>query len=317
MAAPHPEPDLFDHVRDHSYFHLPGFWTSSGEIKLQLWKIAGLQLTKYMVLQLVAGVFLFVVFRGLARRVASGAPPRGPWWNFWETLALYIRDNVVRPTIGIPHDSHEHHDHRGHGHDGNGHDQHAHDGHGHAAGHVAAAIVGHPADRFLPYIWTCFFYVLICNLLGAFPWLGSPTANINVTGALAVITMCTVMFYGMQRSGVAGFWASLAPQMDLPPAMRVALVPAIWAIELFGFLVKHVVLAVRLFANMMGGHTVIAVFLLYIATTATSALWYLVMPSSIFGQIFVGTLEVLVAFIQAYIFAFLATLFISMAVNPH
>jgi F-type H+-transporting ATPase subunit a len=304
MAAP--EPDLFDHVRDHSYFHLPGFWTSSGEIKLQLWKIAGFQLTKYMVLQLVAGVFLFLVFRGLARRVASGTPPRGPWWNFWETLALYIRDNVVRPTIGIPHDSHGHH----------GHDEHGHGGHGHG-GHAAAATVGHPADRFLPYIWTCFFYVLICNLLGAFPWMGSPTANINVTGALAVITVCTVMFYGMERSGVAGFWASLAPHMDLPPLIKPVLVPVIWGIEMFGFLVKHVVLAVRLFANMMGGHTVIAVFLLYIATTATSALWYLVMPSSIFGQIFVGTLEILVAFIQAYIFAFLATLFISMAVNPH
>jgi F-type H+-transporting ATPase subunit a len=68
---------------------------------------------------------------------------------------------------------------------------------------------------------------------------------------------------------------------------------------------------------MMGGHTVIAVLLLYIATTADSWLWYLVVPSSIFGQIFVGTLELLVAFIQAYIFAFLATLFIGMAVNPH
>ncbi len=309
MAA-HPEPDLFEHVRDHDFFHLPGFWTSAGEIKLELPKILGLQLTKYMVLQVVAAVFLILVFRGLARRVASGTPPKGPWWNFWETLALYIRDNVVRPTIGIPHDAHGHDAHDGHGHGSaaDGHETH---------GHAAAVVAGHPADRFLPFIWTCFFYVLICNLLGAFPWMGSPTASINVTGALAVITVCTVMFYGIQRSGVAGFWASLAPPMDLPPAMKVVLVPVIWGIELFGFGIKHFVLAVRLFANMMGGHTVIAVFLMYIAATATSALWYVVLPSSIFGQIFVGLLELLVAFIQAYIFAFLATLFISMAVNPH
>src|SRR5580704_2846518 len=315
MAVPHPEPDLFDHVRDHSFFHLPGFWTSSGETKFELWDIPlwrdrHFQLTKYMVLQVIAGAFVFFVFRGLARRVASGAPPRGPWWNFWETLALYIRDNVVRPTIGVPHDAH--------GHDEHGHGHHGHDDHGHgAANHAAVATVGHPADRFLPYIWTCFFYVLICNLLGAFPWMGSPTANINVTGALAVITICTVMFYGMRRSGVAGFWTSLAPPMDLSPLMKMIMVPVIWGIELVGFLIKHGVLAVRLFANMMGGHTVIAVLLLYIATTADSWLWYLVVPSSIFGQIFVGTLEILVAFIQAYIFAFLATLFISMAVNPH
>ena len=69
---------------------------------------------------------------------------------------------------------------------------------------------------------------------------------------------------------------------------------------------------------MMGGHTVVAVLLLFIATTATSrASGGVVVPSSIFGQIFVGTLELLFAFVQAYIFAFLATLFIGMAVNPH
>lgn len=308
MAA-HPDPDLFEHVRDHPYFHLPGFWTSSGEIKLRLPEIFGLQLTKYMVLQVVAGLFLLLVFRGLARRVASGTPPKGAWWNFWETLALYIRDTVVRPTIGIPHDVQGHGEH--------GHGAHGPEDHAHGHGEGVPAVAGHPADRFLPYVWTCFFYVLICNLLGAFPWMGSPTANINVTGALAVITVCTVMFYGMRRSGVAGFWASLSPHMDLSPLMKVFMVPVIWMIELVGFIIKHGVLAVRLFANMMGGHTVIAVLLLYIATTATTALWYLVLPSSIFGQIFVGTLEILVAFIQAYIFAFLATLFISMAVNPH
>jgi F-type H+-transporting ATPase subunit a len=298
MAAPR-EPDLFEHVRDYPYFHLPN------ETHLPLPNIFGLQLTKYMVLQLVAGVFVLLVFRGLARRIAKGGPPEGPWWNFWEAIAVYLRDNVVRPTIGVPHDDHHH----------GGHD-HEDSAHGHTETAQATA-AGHPADRFLPFVWTCFFYVLICNLLGAFPWLGSPTAEINVTGALAVITVIAVMFYGMRRSGVGGFWLSLAPHMDLSPIMKVILVPVIWAIELVGFVIKHGVLAVRLFANMMGGHTVIAVLLLYIATTATSAIWWLVLPSSIFGQIFVGTLELLVAFIQAYIFAFLATLFIGMAVNPH
>jgi F-type H+-transporting ATPase subunit a len=317
MAA-HPEPDLFEHVRDHDHFELPfGMEIPLPKIPLPdvplITKYFGhsFEISKYMVLQLVAGIFLLLVFRGLARTVASGAPPKGAWWNFWETLAIYIRDNVVRPTIGVPHDAH------GHGEHGPGHDDHADDTHGHGDAEHGVAVAGHPADRFLPYIWTCFFYVLICNLLGALPWMGSPTANINVTGALAVITICTVMLHGMQRSGVVGFWASLAPPMDLSPLMKVVMVPIIWFIELFGFLIKHGVLAVRLFANMMGGHTVIAVLLMYIATTATSALWYLVLPSSTFGQIFVGLLELLVAFIQAYIFAFLATLFISMAVNPH
>jgi F-type H+-transporting ATPase subunit a len=305
MAAPG-ETDIFHHVRDATYFHLPF------DTHIPLPHIFGFQLTKYMVLQLVAGFFVLFVFRGLSRRIAAGGPPEGPWWNFWETLALYIRDNVVRPTIGVPHDDHGH---GAHGHDDHGHDGHGHDGHAHGAG--AASTTGHPADRFLPYVWTCFFYVLICNLLGAFPWLGSPTSEINVTGALAGVTVIAVMFYGMRRSGVGGFWLSLAPSMDLSPVMKVILVPVIWLIELVGFVIKHGVLAIRLFANMMGGHTVIAVIMLFIAETANSWLYLIVLPSSIFGQIFVGTLELLFAFVQAYIFAFLATLFIGMAVNPH
>jgi F-type H+-transporting ATPase subunit a len=298
------EEDIFHHVRDFPYFHLPG------GVHLWLPKIFGFQLTKFMVLQVVAGLFLLIVFRGLSRRIASGQAARGGWWNFWETLALYIRDNVVRPTIGTgghhAHDEGEHDEHEGHG-----------GGHVHGAAHVAYA---HPADKYLPYVWTCFFYVLVCNLLGAFPWLGSPTGEINVTGALALVTFVAVILYGSEQTGFVGFWRSLAPSMDLSPVMKVVLVPVIWVIEFAGFIIKHGVLAIRLFANMMGGHTVVAVIMLFIAIAAHSSsswLYYVVVPSSIFGQIFVGTLELLFAFVQAYIFAFLATLFIGMAVHPH
>jgi F-type H+-transporting ATPase subunit a len=310
MAAPGEE-DIFHHVRDFPYFHFP--------FEKHLW-LPGFdlfghhfQLTKFMVLQVVAGVFVLLVFHGLARRIASGQAARGGWWNFWESLALYIRDNVVRPTIGDG----EHHGHDEHGPDDHGHEEHAHAGH---ADDHAHDLSSHPADKYLPYVWTCFFYVLICNLLGAFPWLGSPTGEINVTGALAAVTVVTVIIYGSQRSGFAGFWLSLAPGMDLSPAMKFILVPVIWFIELAGFVIKHGVLAIRLFANMMGGHTVVAVIMLFIAMAAHSSsswLYYVVVPSSIFGQIFVGTLELLFAFVQAYIFAFLATLFIGMAVHPH
>jgi F-type H+-transporting ATPase subunit a len=290
MAAPGEE-DIFEHVRDFPYFELPfGKHVPLG--------FHG-HLTKFMVLQVVAGLFVLLVFRGLARRIANGQPARGGWWNFWELTALYIRDNVVRPTIG---------DHGGHGHGAEEH------------GHESASAVGHPADRYLPFVWSAFFYILICNLLGAFPWMGSPTGNINVTGALALVTMVTVMFYGMQRSGFVGFWLSLAPKMELSPLLKVILVPPIWLIELAGFLIRHGVLAIRLFANMMGGHTVVAVIAMFIAIAAhhpSPVMYYVVVPSSIFGQIFVGALELLFAFVQAYIFAFLATLFIGMAVHPH
>jgi len=304
MAAGHE--DTFHHVRDFPYFELP----FGQKIALPKFELPGgyeFQLTKFMVLQVVAGLIVLLIFRGLARRVATGEPAKGHWWNFWEMLAVYIRDNVVRPTIGT-----------GHHHDDHGHDEHEHGHHDaeHHAGHGHAALA-HPADKYLPFVWSCFFYVLLCNLLGAIPFLGSATAEINVTGALAFVTVLAVIVSGSRESGAVGFWLSLAPSMDLPPALKITLVPMIWIIELVGFVIKHGVLAVRLFANIMAGHTVIAVILTFIAAAADSWLFYLVMPSSILGQVAIGMLELFVAFLQAYIFAFLASLFISAAVHPH
>jgi F-type H+-transporting ATPase subunit a len=105
--------------------------------------------------------------------------------------------------------------------------------------------------------------------------------------------------------------------MDMPGPMKLLLVPMIWLIELLGLFIKHGVLAVRLFANIMGGHTVIAVILGFIAAAAHTNLFALVAPASVLGQVAIGMLELFVAFLQAYIFAFLATLFIAGAVNPH
>jgi F-type H+-transporting ATPase subunit a len=91
----------------------------------------------------------------------------------------------------------------------------------------------------------------------------------------------------------------------------------IFVIEVVGLFVKHGVLAVRLFANIMGGHTVLGVILAFIADTATHGVWLVVAPASILGQIGVGLLELLVAFIQAYVFAFLSTIFIAMSLHEH
>jgi F-type H+-transporting ATPase subunit a len=234
-------------------------------------------------------------------------------------LAVFIRDQVVRPSIGIPH----HHDGHGHGdaHATDAHHalavdvHHGHEAHIAAGGHVAVE-VGHPADKYLPFVWSIFFYVLFCNLLGAIPFLGSPTANINVTAVLAVVTFLHVVYFGTLQSGVAGFWKSLVPHMDLPGPIAVLLLPMIWIIEAGGLLIKHGVLAIRLFANIMAGHTVLGVFLGFIALV-DGALWGIVMPASILGQVGIGMLELFVAFLQAYVFALLASLFISAAVNPH
>jgi F-type H+-transporting ATPase subunit a len=179
------------------------------------------------------------------------------------------------------------------------------------------AIGSHDGDRFVPLVWTVFFFVLGCNLMGMVPWMGSPTAAFAVTAALAFVVFITVIGSGMVKLGVVGFWKAQVPHMDLSPVLKVFLVPMIFVIEIFGLLVKHGVLAVRLLANMMGGHVVLAVLLAFIAATWGSVLFWGVMPAAVLGATALNLLELLVAFIQAYVFAFLTSLFIGMAVHPH
>jgi F-type H+-transporting ATPase subunit a len=182
---------------------------------------------------------------------------------------------------------------------------------------VAHAAIGHDAHRFLPFLWTVFFFVLICNLFGMLPWAGSPTAALSVTGALALTTFIVVLGTGMGKLGVIGFWKAQVPHLDLPPVLAIFLIPMIFGIEVVGMLIKHGVLAIRLLANMMAGHLVLAVILAFIAATASSALFWGVMPVSILAVVALSLLELLVAFIQAYVFTFLSALFIGMAVHPH
>lgn len=289
--------DSFHHVRDFGFFELPG-----GH-HIPLPEIFGLQITKFMVLQVVAFCFCLFVFRGLAKRIDSGQPAQGRFWNFWEAIALFVRDEVVRPTIGD-----DHHDH------GDGHDDHGHSDHSHAVADHGS----HPADQYLPFLWSCFFYILICNLLGAIPFLGSATASISVTAALALCAFVATIVYGFRAMGPAGFFTNMMPDTGVPGVFGKTLTFGIFGIEVFGFFIKHGVLAVRLFANIMGGHTVLGVILGFIAVGANSGiLWGPITAGSIGMQIFIGCLELFVAFLQAYVFTFLATIFIAGAVHEH
>jgi len=337
-----PLDDPFHHVVDATRFEFA--W---GEFQLP--NILGLQLTKFMVLQVVAFLLAVLIFVPLARKIRNGDPVRGRFCGFWEMLCLYIRDEVVRPTIGDPHTHNadfgglNHHDSGAEprGQFDRGHDdplketlgpiRHVEDKiHTHLPAH---ALGGHPADRYLPFVWSLFFYVLFCNLLGAIPGLGSPTGSLSVTSVLAGVVFIAVVAIGMKASGVVGYWKALVPQLDVPGLLQPLLILLLWPIELFGLLVKHFVLAVRLSANMMAGHTVLFVILAFISLAANAwltpaagssgpgALGYgmygAITFASVAGQLFIGLLELFVAFLQAYVFAFLATLFISAAVHPH
>ncbi len=332
--------DVFHHVRDAWEFVLPEFLGGVYEIPQPFGKNV-FPITKFMIIEVVALVLAFVIFRGLAKRVATGEPVKGRFWNFFESILLFLRDEVVRPTIGDDHGhGHDDHGHAGHGSHGQEPELHGspalgmasvvvpvidgsvpHHDH-HAAPALATAgggavAVGHPADQYLPFIWSVFFFILFCNLLGAVPSLGSPTGNLWVTTVLALFTFAVVLRAGFEAMGFVGFWKALIPAMELPFPLGLAIKPLMWVIEFVGLIIKHGVLAVRLFANIMAGHTVIAVILGFIAQAYGSKLIYIVAPASVLGQIGVGLLELFVAFLQAYVFAYLSTLFIAAAKHPH
>jgi F-type H+-transporting ATPase subunit a len=177
----------------------------------------------------------------------------------------------------------------------------------------------HEGDRFVPLLLTLFFFVLGCNLLGMLPWAGSPTASFSVTLALAGVTLLTVVVAGMRKFGFLGFFANQVPTMDLPLPLAIFLKPMIFAIEMLGLCIKHLILAVRLLANMVAGHLVLLgiMGLISAAATYSMGLWATVTGISVVSCTLFSVLELFVAFLQAYLFTFLSALFIGASVHQH
>jgi F-type H+-transporting ATPase subunit a len=236
------------------------------------------QITRLMVMELVAALLVMAVMIPLARHLARKGKhvPHGTFMNLFEALILFVRDGIARPTIG-----------------------------------------GHDADRFLPFLWTVFFFVLFCNLLGLVPGFASATGNINVTAVLALTILGMVIVIGMRRMGPVGYWVGLVPPIEAPMWLKPFLWVLILIIEIAGLFIKHIVLAIRLFANMLAGHVVLTVILGFILQVMGTWLVFLVAPTSIAGVVALDLLELLVAVLQAYIFTFLSALYIGMTVHPH
>jgi F-type H+-transporting ATPase subunit a len=276
---------------------------------------SGFGISKYMILELVLAGILILLFTRLAAVLRTGAAPTGRFANLFEAMVLFVRDQIARPAI----DSHDHHD--DHGHDLHTHDDHADAGHAHAASKAAVHAVReqHDGDRFVPLLLTLFFFVLGCNLLGMVPWAGSPTASFSVTLALAGVTFATVVVAGMMKFGFLGFFGNQVPSMDLPLPLAILLKPMIFAIEILGLLIKHLILAVRLLANMVAGHLVLLGIMGLISTAATYSMgmWATVTGISVVSCTLFSVLELFVAFLQAYIFTFLSALFIGASVHQH
>jgi len=285
----------------------------------------GLCISKYMLIELVVGLILVFIFASLARRIAGGKPPKGKLWNLLEVFLVFIRDQIAKPVLG----SHDHsHDDHGHAH-ADAHGEH-HDDHGHTHKppvHKPHPVAADPATRFLPLLWTIFFFVLGCNLMGMLPWAGAPTAAFAVTFALALVTFGAVVLSGMLQFGPVGFVLNQIPGMDLPWYMAIVIKPMILAIEILGLIIKHGVLCVRLFANIVAGHLVLLgilgfafgvdAALKFSAPGASGWQWAVTAVIAVVASATFSCLELFVAFLQAYIFTFLTALFIGAAIHKH
>ncbi len=183
---------------------------------------------------------------------------------------------------------------------------------------VARPYIGHDADRYVPFLWTQFLFILFCNLLGMIPFLGSPTASFSVTLTLAVITFFFIHGSAVAKMGVAGYAHSFIPHLDMPGATKYLILLLLVPIEIFGAFIKAFVLAVRLFANMLGGHTVLAVLLMFIVMVKNQGafLFWPITFLSVAGMTALSLLELFVAFLQAFIFTFLTALFLGSALHP-
>lgn len=242
-------------------------------------------LSNHIVMMMLAALLLVVFLPPLVRRRAGKDPvgrlvPTG-FANFIELVCNYLRMDVARPAL------HEH------------------------------------TDRFIKYLWSVFFFILTVNLLGLLPIPalaalartplgGAATGNVWVTGTMAVITMVMMIANGL-RLGGRSYLAHFCPG---PLWLAPLLVP----VEIIGLIARIFALAIRLFANMIAGHILLAVLLSFILVAGASmgaGGGLAIAVPVVIGSVAITMLEIFVAFLQAFIFTFLTALFLGSSVVFH
>ena len=172
----------------------------------------------------------------------------------------------------------------------------------------------HNAQRFMPFLLTLFFFILFSNLLGLvpiFPGGANLTGNIAITMVLAIFSFLTINLNGNKH-----YWVDIINTPGVPWYMKVP-VPIMPVVEIAGVFIKPTVLMIRLFANILAGHMIAMVFmaLIFIFGAMHYMLGYMVAPVSLAFSLFMSALELLVAFIQAFVFTMLSAVYIGMATS--
>jgi F-type H+-transporting ATPase subunit a len=174
--------------------------------------------------------------------------------------------------------------------------------------------VGHHGEGFVPYLLTLFFFILTMNLLGLLPWGATATGNIAVTAALALMAFVTIEIAGMRALGAKGYLNTifyLPP--GLPPALKPIMLVIMTPVEIIGKLSKPFALAVRLFANMTAGHVLV---LALIGLTFLFQSYVVGLGASVLATA-IMLLELFVAFLQAFVFTLLTSVFIGLMRAEH
>ncbi len=260
--------------------------------------------TNHMMMTAVAGVLTILVFWWLARKLRPAAhgdlvpERRGRFTQLFETMAVFVRDEVARPNLG------------------------------------------HLTDKYIPYIWTIFFFILFANLMGLLPigyilqlvtgdvhfshWGGTATSNLALNIVLAIASFIAIVVIGVRESGIGPFLGHFNPVgWTHTGADRFIMIPIgamLFVLEWMGLIIKCTVLAMRLFGTMMAGHLVIAAFvmLIFSAASVSDVLGYGTGVAVVLGGTLLMLLELFICLLQAFIFTFLTVLFISSgAVHEH
>ncbi len=261
-------------------------------------------ITNHMMMTAVAGLLTIIVFWLLAKKMAPAAdgelvPKQRGWFTkLFETMCVFVRDEVARPNLG------------------------------------------HLTDKYMPYLWTVFFFILFANLLGLVPfgyalallsgdshlehWGGTATSNLSLNGVLAIGSFIAVVAIGIREAGAGHFFGHFNPvgwKHSFPESLiMVPIGLMLFVLEWMGLVIKCVVLAMRLFGTMMAGHLVIAAFvgLIFAAASYSVTLGWGVGFAVLLGGTVLTLLELFISLLQAFIFTFLTVLFISSgAVHEH
>ena len=168
--------------------------------------------------------------------------------------------------------------------------------------------VGPHGNGYVPYLLTLFFFILFANLLGLVPYGSTATGNISVTATLAIVTFIVIELAGIKAQGKAYINTIVFWPHDMSLGMKLFISPILTPIELIGKFTKPFALAVRLFANMVSGHVVLLALISLIFTFGS---WLLV-PAPILIALAISLLELFVAFLQAFIFTLLSSVFIGL-----